>query len=202
MPSPLLLEKKNFKRLTWKNGLGFTDEIAIHPEGADLRKGDFLWRISSARIEQASPFSVFPNHDRFLVVLSGGGVRLTHTFVEGEEEGVDVPLFYPYEFPGDVPSRCELTAGPITDLSVFIRKGEVEALVETANAEAQEIFSWVPAGRWNFAVVVDGTFEYGGKTLSPGDALSLSVDNPGETSIDLTAQMKPGKIVTISLHEN
>ncbi|NBS41943.1 hypothetical protein EBS80_04795 [bacterium] len=64
----------------------FTDEIAIYPEGASLAKGDFKWRLSSARIESASSFSMFPMHDRVLVVLKGHGIRMAHTYEEGEPE--------------------------------------------------------------------------------------------------------------------
>lgn len=195
-----LIEKKDNKRLTWKNGLGHTDEIAIYPPSAELKKGDFLWRISSARIEQASPFSLFPNHDRFLVVLTGGGLRLTHCFVEGEEEEqVDIPLLTPYEFPGDVPSRCELRAGPITDLSVFIRKGEVESQVDTRSFDEGDEFEWLPAGRWNFVVVVSGLFESGESTLTPGDTLSLELQSPATHPVILKASDGPGTLVMVSL---
>src|SRR4051812_7066019 len=99
----------SYTRSRWKNGLGYTDQIAIYPGGADLKKGDFLWRLSSAKIEQRSGFSLFPEHDRVLVVVKGEGLGLAHTFEEGEpEEFAEVHPFMPYEFPGDVPSRCEL----------------------------------------------------------------------------------------------
>lgn len=63
-----ILKKSGFQRSVWKNGLGFTDQIAIYPHEAELKRGEFLWRISSARIERDSPFSAFPEHDRILLV--------------------------------------------------------------------------------------------------------------------------------------
>src|SRR4051794_12660438 len=104
MSSSRIIQKENYKRSTWKNGLGFTDEIAIYPPDSNLVQGNFLWRLSSARIEKASPFSAFPNHDRILLVLKGAGLKLIHTFEEGsEDEVIEVPKLEPYEFPGDVP---------------------------------------------------------------------------------------------------
>lgn len=88
--------------------MGFTDQIAIHPPASDLRRGDFLWRLSSARIEKASPFSTFPEHDRVLIILEGSGVRIVHQFSPGEVEITDVLPLEPYEFPGDVPTDCVL----------------------------------------------------------------------------------------------
>src|SRR5208282_2713564 len=110
---------ESYRRSFWKNGLGHTDEIAIYPAHAELKAGNFDWRISSAKIDQDSPFSQFPDHDRILIILKGNGIRLTHTFVEGEpDEEVSLGLLEPYEFPGDVPSRCQLIDGGVVDLSV------------------------------------------------------------------------------------
>ncbi len=167
-----ILKKTDYKRLTWKNGLGHTDEVAIFPEGSDLRKGDFLWRISTARIEQPSPFSIFPNHDRILVILSGSGVRLSHIFSEGEPPDlVDISPLEPYDFPGDITSHCDLISGPVNDLSVFIKKGVVEALVDIGS-------TWNLSGRWNFALVAKGEYTFQGKTLATGDTAFLELENP------------------------
>ena len=168
-----ILKKNNYKRSTWKNGLGFTDEIAIHPPGSSLAKGDFLMRLSSARIEKASPFSMFPAHERVLVVLEGEGIRMAHTFEPGEPEDVNEVLqLQPYEFPGDIQSRCELIEGPITDFSVFVRTGEVFQDVRVKNITEGEEFSWIPEGKWNFAYAIDGSLECGEGLLELGDTLA------------------------------
>lgn len=172
----MILKKETYKRAVWKNGLGFTDEVAIFPPTASLAKGDFLWRVSSAHIERASPFSVFPDHDRVLVILKGEGIRLTHTFVEGEaEESVDLPTFEVYEFPGDVPSRCDLIQGSVTDLSVFVRKAEVEPQVQIVELDEGQEFAWQPNGRWNFAFAAIGNFDTSSEVLSEGDTLQATV---------------------------
>jgi environmental stress-induced protein Ves len=177
----MIIPKQNFKRSTWKNGLGFTDEIAIHPSGASLAKGDFLWRISSARIENASSFSVFPHHERSLVVLKGRGIRLFHRYEEGEpEDQVELPVLEPYEFPGDIPSRCELIDGPIVDFSVFTRSGEVNARVEIRELSPDEEWVWEAQGRWNFVFALENEFESGEGTVQEGDAFQAG---PGEHMI-------------------
>jgi environmental stress-induced protein Ves len=107
-----VIARENFKRTPWKNGLGWTDQIAIYPEGSELRRGDFDWRVSTARISQSADFSIFPNHDRVLVVLEGNGVRLAHQFEPGEApEIVVLQKDGVYEFPGDIPTRCDLVSG-------------------------------------------------------------------------------------------
>lgn len=195
----MLLTKKQYKRAVWKNGLGFTDEIAIFPPNANLAKGDFLWRISSAQIERGSPFSVFPDHDRVLVILKGEGIRLTHTFVEGEaEESVDLPPHEVYEFPGDVPSRCELLGGAVADLSVFVRKAEVEAQVQIVSLNPDEEFVWHPEGRWAFAFAALGDFETNEGILNEGDSLQ-AVELDAEAH-SIRAQQAHSKLILIHLN--
>jgi environmental stress-induced protein Ves len=169
-----------YRRAAWKNGLGFTDEIAIYPEGASLARGDFLWRVSSARIERSSPFSAFPHHDRVLVVLNGAGVRLSHQIAAGEPpDVVELPVLEPYDFPGDVPTQCELLGGPIRDLSVFVRKGEAHAEVEVLRIAAGESLQWGCPGGVGFLLVVQGELEVIGRdtVLKAPIGDSLRVDD-------------------------
>lgn len=179
-----ILPSQGYHRATWKNGLGHTDEIAIHPPGSELKKGNFHWRVSSAQIERNSPFSVFPDHDRILIILQGKGVKLIHTFVEGEpEESVEIAPLMAYEFPGDVPSRCELLEGAVQDLSVFFRKGHAQAQIEVLHFSAEEIqehdSSVLLSGRWNFLFAVSGHFEvnYDSQTavIPQGDCLKVEL---------------------------
>jgi environmental stress-induced protein Ves len=201
MSSPKIIQKQNYKRSLWKNGLGYTDEIAIFPPEANLAKGDFLYRISSARIEKAAPFSIFPDHDRVLLVLKGSGIRLTHVFEEGAEDTVDLPPLEPYEFPGDVPSRCELTSGPITDFSLFIKKGHIEPMVLVVDIEKGESFSWSTEGRWNFAYAIHGDFEVDGLSWHEGDTLAVefAAAQPDGPTLELRTGSSHAKLLLVSL---
>lgn len=174
MNQPILLPKSAFTRSLWKNGLGHTDQIAIEPPSADLKKGDYLWRISSATIAQASPFSVFPDHDRALVILNGTGLKLVHTD-EGFEEAVELPPLEPYEFPGDIQSRCELLDGPVRDLSVFFRKGMVSTSIEVIRIPEETAWDWIPEARWNFLFSVRGNFE----VCTEGDQTETLLEGDG-----------------------
>ncbi len=183
------LRSSDYARTPWKNGLGFTDQIAIHPAGADLRRGDFVWRLSSARIERASPFSPFPRHDRVLVILSGAGVRLTHTFEEGDEpEVVEVAPMEPYEFPGDVPTHCELADGPVVDLSVFFAKG-LDAQVEVLELGPGENLSIPFDASTGFVFVARGSVRWSSAEVSPGDCLRIDGDGVVELEAASAARL-------------
>ena len=191
----MIISKNAYKRSTWKNGLGYTDEIAIYPPTASLVKGDFLWRLSSARIEKASPFSMFPAHERVLVVLDGEGIRMAHTFEPGEPEDInDVSPEQPYEVPGDIQSRCELIDGAITDFSVFTRTGELGADVRVEVATEGEDFLWHAEGKWNFVFAMNSNIETPEGLLSIGDTLSI-----GAGEITLRAVDGDSKILLVSL---
>jgi uncharacterized protein len=53
----------------WKNGLGTTRQLAIHPFGSDANA--FEWRISIAALRGAAPFSSFAGVERCLAMLEG-----------------------------------------------------------------------------------------------------------------------------------
>ncbi len=196
LTSKIILQK-SYIRARWRNGLGYTDQIAIFPEDADLKTGNFIWRFSSARIEQASAFSLFPEHDRVLVIIKGEGVGLSHTFEPDAEEYVEVLPFSPYEFPGDIPSRCELLSGGVTDLSLFVRKGEGEPLVEVIDVKSSGPLSWQPQGRTNFLFAAQGNVKIGASLLTEGDTLRL--EGVCENPLEVFAKSPAAKIITISL---
>ena len=66
-----LLFKKNSKASIWSGGL--TSEYMIYPETARYADRDFVFRISSATIEQEpSEFTKFKGYYRYLVMLDNG----------------------------------------------------------------------------------------------------------------------------------
>ncbi len=112
-----VLSLSDYRRIPWKNGGGYTTEIATHPPGSGF--ASFAWRISVADIEQDSPFSTFNGVDRTLVLLAGGGMRLTG---EGEPLELRTP-FEPVTFSGDRTLICNLVAGPVRDFNLMVRRG-------------------------------------------------------------------------------
>jgi len=66
-----LLPKKDSKASVWSGGL--TYEYMIYPEAASYADRDFVFRISSATIEQEpSAFTKFKGYNRYLVMLDNG----------------------------------------------------------------------------------------------------------------------------------
>jgi len=101
--------------MRWKNGAGWTTEIARH-DGAG---GEFDWRISVAEVDADSEFSPFAGCDRTLLVLDGEGIELS---VAGNEPALLGPRSGPYAFSGDAPARCRVLDGPTRDFNVITRR--------------------------------------------------------------------------------
>jgi environmental stress-induced protein Ves len=101
----------------WKNGGGFTREVAAFPPGAGLDA--FEWRVSLAQIAADGPFSTFPGVDRVLTVVQGEGLLLT---VDERMLALDAAS-PPLAFPGEAKVTARLTDGAISDLNVMVRRG-------------------------------------------------------------------------------
>jgi len=158
----------------WKNGAGVTREVAVFPPGSSLETFD--WRVSMAEVSDDGPFSIFPGIDRTIVILSGEGVALE---VAGRSSRLR-PGEAPYSFPGDQPTGCALLGGPVTDLNVMSRRGEIAhtvTAISTPRAITIEegVLVWIKgSGR---ITGPDGTFE-----LGPMDA--LMTPTKGEWTIE------------------
>lgn len=123
----------DYRRFAWKNGLGSTTEIAVHPPRADFEH--FVWRASVADVAQDGPFSTFPGIDRTLVLLQGAGMRLT-----GEGEPLEIrALHEPVAFAGDVGLHCALNAGAVRDFNLMVRRGIARGEVFVVRDEAGAI---------------------------------------------------------------
>lgn len=72
-----LVPAHEYRRLRWKNQLGWTREIHAEPQA-----GSWRWRISIAELDGDAAFSAFPDVERELVLLRGDGLRLR--FGDGE----------------------------------------------------------------------------------------------------------------------
>ena len=70
-----VISPDSFKKIPWKNGLGFTTELAIN-DGANL--DDFDWRLSIASVTSNGEFSNFSGYDRNLVLIEGNSLSLQH----------------------------------------------------------------------------------------------------------------------------
>ena len=115
--------------MPWKNGGGVTSEIASFPEGSSIES--FGWRISTALVETAGPFSNFAAVDRILTVLEG---KLALRF-SAETSEVILACGQSHTFAGDVAVQGVPLNGPVRDLNVMVRRGEWRAEVTTTRPQ-------------------------------------------------------------------
>jgi hypothetical protein len=107
----------NFVQLTdcpfiaWKNNGGVTQEL--YKTGED----PFHVRISVAKVTSDGPFSIFPDHDRVLILLKGN-LRLNISGVESELNPYE-PLF----FSGTEIISSKLVNEVVSDFNVITLKG-------------------------------------------------------------------------------
>ena len=114
LPNSRVIPANEYRRERWRNGAGWTREIAAAPAA-----GDWQWRMSIAEIEQDAPFSLFPGVERELVLLSGNGLRLRF------EDGDVRDLHPPHErlrFAGERIVAGELLGGPTQDFNLMWRR--------------------------------------------------------------------------------
>ncbi|REG85057.1 HutD/Ves family protein [Marinomonas pollencensis] len=125
-----LIEQKNYQRMPWKNGLGETLEIQRDDDEQGLR-----FRISQASVADDGVFSDFSGLDRTLVLLTGNGMRLTHS--NGHNERLEHSLKNPLDmarFTGGDRTYASLIKGPIEDLNIMVRAKDTIANVQAGFA--------------------------------------------------------------------
>jgi uncharacterized protein len=109
-----ILRASDYKRTPWKNGGGLTREVFVKWRDASQTSWD--WRISMADVVQSGPFSVLPGIDRSIAVLDGRGIKLN---LPGSQSVTLEQSTDPFAFAGEGDVKCEMLAGPTTDLNVM-----------------------------------------------------------------------------------
>ena len=113
----------------WKNGMGRTRELAVHPRGADL--SHFIWRVSVAEVDSAAPFSAFAGVDRQIALLEGAGFVMR--FADGSAHRLDDP-YVPFAFAGEASVEVSLLGGATRDFNLMLRRGAAAGRIETWRA--------------------------------------------------------------------
>jgi len=118
-----VLRAADHRRMRWKNGGGWTTELAAHPQSTSDAAG-FDWRISIAEIESDGAFSTFAGCDRWIALLDGIGMELT---IDGADPlRLDQRLrFTP--FAGEAQTFGRLLSGPVRDFNVIVRRAAFRA---------------------------------------------------------------------------
>lgn len=155
-----VLPANEYRRERWKNGLGWTREIASGASAASRSSGFDPaavdgpgggpaslrdWRLSIAEIDRDCTFSVFPGVDRVLVLLSGEGMTLA--FDDAERAAV-APPYGRVAFAGERSVECALTAGPTRDFNVMWRRDRYGARVLHRPLVGPMLFFGEPGVEW------------------------------------------------------
>ena len=121
-----LIPANEYRRERWRNGLGWTREIARdefespHTDVRALAEGPaYDWRLSIAEVDSDCAFSAFPGCDRVLMLLSGNGMELK--FDDGEASTV-APPHGRVAFAGERSLQCRLLDGPTADFNAIVRR--------------------------------------------------------------------------------
>lgn len=174
-----LIPADAMRRMPWKNGGGVTTEIAIAPAGATL--DNFDWRVSTAQVDAAGPFSRFAGIDRSLAVIAGG--RLTMHRADFEAVML-APGEAPVRFPGEADVHATLDA-PLSDFNVMTRRDawahHAEAITLAAG-ERRALPRLHPGMQW-LVYCVHGVLSIGAGDVPQGAAAWLDAEGDPDTVV-------------------
>lgn len=171
-----LIKESDQLKMPWKNKQGSTAQILISPKGASLDKLDFDYRLSSAPIKAAGPFSKFPGYQRILLPISGAGFVLNgHPYATHEAA----------HFSGDEETHCELLKREVTDLGLIYQPERISANVRVLNVPFPLTLT-LEAGKTYLCHLLSGQLEVQGQPVAVNETLVVS----GEESIRLECQKK------------
>lgn len=117
-----IFRPEEYVQMPWRNGGGTTRELFAQRD----QKGEWLWRISVADVNSSGPFSLFPDYDRSLSLLTGKGIKL----VKNSGDIILNEPFKPITFSGDESIFAELIDGDNSDFNVFWKKDQLKVEVQ------------------------------------------------------------------------
>lgn len=116
------IKKEQMMTTRWSGGT--TTQVDLYPESATYQDRNFIFRVSSATIEESpSNFTALPDYQRWIVMLSHG-VVLEHPTTPGRTIRLE-PLQV-YGFDGGLPT-CSV--GKTRDFNLMLAKGHVGDLL-------------------------------------------------------------------------
>ncbi|MFN9965665.1 MAG: HutD family protein [Lysobacteraceae bacterium] len=165
-----LMPANAHRREPWRNGGGWTREIARSPS-----EGNWDWRLSVADVGRDGPFSRFEGCDREIVLLAGQGMDLEF------EDGERVALRPPHgrlRFAGERALSARLVEGPTLDLNLIWRRDPVDMQVFHRPIVGSMLFFGEPGVDW-LLYVVAGRVHTPAGGLDAGDAARFVIA-PGQ----------------------
>jgi environmental stress-induced protein Ves len=183
-----LIKSNDYKIMPWKNGLGITSEIEIDPKNSNFPNDDFLWRLSSAKIQAPNSFSNFSGYDRILIVWSGSGLILNQHKL--------VPLV-PYKFKGEDLIECSLIADEVLDLGLIYKRGVFKAEMSVVNfLKSENPHQLILGDGIHFLFCVQGQLIFGDQKIESMDTLKIQ----GPIKIQILNSDSNSTVVAICIH--
>ena len=171
-----LIKESDQLKMPWINKQGTTAQILVSPPGSSLDKLDFAYRLSSAPIKAAGPFSRFPGYQRILLPVSGAGFVLN---------GHPYATFEAAHFSGDDETHCELLKKEVTDLGLIYDPKRLSANVRVLNVPFPLTLT-LEADKTYLCHLLSGQLEVDGRAVAVNETLVVT----GEESIRLECQKK------------
>ena len=124
-----------YQESVWSGGT--TTQLWIWPEDADYAKRNFIWRVSTARVEcEESEFTHLPGIERCLMILEGG-VTLHHR----DHYDKELKRYDQDNFSGDWHT---VSRGCAKDFNLMTSAGEGRVQVAEIDAETETILTLKP----------------------------------------------------------
>lgn len=128
-----LYTEADFKLMPWKNGGGTTLELFSLRDAQE----EILFRLSSASVKQDGLFSIFPNIERILFLVSGNGFKLKFT----DFDLLMANPFSPITFAGEEVINCELLDQECVDFNVMTNRNFGSSKLEIKRIKSGDQFS-------------------------------------------------------------
>ena len=164
-PDPVRhLPAYGYRRLRWRNGLGWTREIHVGRSVGAVGDGadDWDWRLSIAEIEADAAYSPFPGVEREQVLLAGEGLLLD--FGCGDRRLL-APPHGRQHFAGDVPVQARLQDGRVEVFNLMWRPATIAARLWHRPLVGPLLLFVEPDSSWAVHVVAGQACVDGGRTL-------------------------------------
>lgn len=176
-----LIRNNEFSTSEWSGGT--TTEIAIYPKDSLYSERNFVWRLSSAKVEtEESTFTLLPGINRIIMILEGK-LKLEHI-------GHHKCTLGPFEQDSFSGSWETKSYGQVTDFNlmmnekcngelepIFIKKGEEKKFTLKANEEYEKSTQAIYCV-FGEAKIHTSTNEI--LNLHEGDAVLLTVSNSAQ----------------------
>jgi environmental stress-induced protein Ves len=172
--------------MKWKNGKGETLQIAIFPREARFPADPFVWRLSSATINEGGPFSEFRGYRRAITLLRGRGLGIQMR--SGREELITQDSIF--IFSGDETVNGILHDGSVIDLNLIWDDGKTNCTLKAirfADLESNQALAISTDSRTHtllFYFVKSGAQIDGGDPISENE--TCIVENRGPIQLKIS----------------